>query len=454
MPADTATATVPVTDALPTILYQNIARQIRDGSCVLFLGPAAIAAKQPDGSYRPLHELCANHLAKGLGLTPDEENSLSQVTSTLRHRNLLSDTMIIAAVQDFYQRAEREAQLHPLLEQLADLPFRIVVNTTPDDFFARYYAQAVRDYRFDFYNFRKPAADPLYSFGDDDPPLIYNLFGTYKKPESLVLTYGDQLGYVNRITGAQHERLPDSLLAAFNTPRLYLFLGFNFEDWPLRILFDALFRNARQSIQPFAYPLKGERDTGPHAKVFFQSEFRMEFPKTDLESFCTSVLEHYRALEGGGEAASDHGEPLADVLVLHNEAADDEAAKALLNHLRPLKVRTWTLRDAVGQGDVQAWLRQKLDECQVVLPLVSADFFDESNPALPVLPDLVKRNNPRARFLVMPVVAKPVSLEGTDLGTLKTTRPLNKLAVFGDGQENKHLADIAETLKKYIETFA
>lgn len=439
--------------SLPVVLYQNIARQIREGSCVLFLGPAAMAAKQADGSFKPLTELCARHLAKGLKLTPAEEESLAQVTSSLRMRNVLSDTMIIAAVQDFYQKAEREAQLHPLLEQLADLPFKIIINTSPDDFFARYYAQAVRDYRFDYYNFRKPSPDPLYTFGDDAPPLIYNLFGFYKKPESLVLTYGDQLGYVNKITGAQHERLPDSLLAAFNVPRFYLFMGFDFEDWSLRILFDALFRNARNNIQPFAYPLRGEPDAGPHAKVFFQGEFRMEFPKVDMETFVSNLLVHYQALDG--EAASDNAAPQAEVLILHNEAADDDGCKALLNHLRPLKVRAWTLRDALGQGDVADWVKQKLDTCQVVLPLVSADFFDAAaNPALPLIDEIVRRNNPRARFLVMPILLKAVSLDGTALGQLKTTRPLNRQAVFGDNQEDKHLADIAETLKKYIDTLA
>ncbi|MBK8555627.1 MAG: hypothetical protein IPL65_07585 [Lewinellaceae bacterium] len=212
-------------DPIPAMLYQNIARQIRDGSCVLFLGPAAIAAKQPDGSYKPLTDVCAQKLAKGLGLSSAEENALTQVTSTLRIRNAMSDTMIPAAVQDFYNQMEREAELPPLLEKLADLPFRIIINSSPDDFFARYYAQAVRDHRFDYYNFRKPTPDPLYEFNDDSPPLIYNQFGWYKKPESMVLNYSDQLGYVNKITGAQHDRLPDSLLAAFSVPRFYLFWG-------------------------------------------------------------------------------------------------------------------------------------------------------------------------------------------------------------------------------------
>ena len=433
-------------------IYQNIARNISEGSCVLFLGPLAVTAKQTDGSFKPLTEQCANQLAKNLGLSKEEEDSLYHVASNLRIRAQRSDTMLISDVQDFYTRAERDAELHPMLEQLADLPFKIIVNTTPDDFFARYYATAVRDYRFDFYNFRKPTSDPLYSFGDDAVPLIYNLFGFYKKSESLVLTYSDQLAYVNKITGAQHERLPDSLLAAFTVPRFYLFLGFDFEDWSLRVLFDALFKNARGSIQPFAYPLKGKRETGPYARVFFQGEFRMEFPKVDMETFVSNLLEHIKKLDG--HAASDSSAPLADALILHNEAKDDAECQALLSHLKPLKIRTITLRDAVGQGDQQEWIRKTLDSVQVVLPLVSADFFDVSNPAIPLLDEIVKRNDPRKRFLVMPVLLKNCAIDATPLGQLRTIRPPKGEAVFGAGQENKHLADIAEKLKNYIENLS
>ena len=136
------------------------------------------------------------------------------------------------------------------------------------------------------------------------------------------------------------------------------------------------------------------------------------------------------------------------------KSADADGCKALLRHLSPLKVRVWTLADALGEGDLNAWIKQKLEQCQVVLPLVSADFFADDNPALPLLDDIVARNNPRAQFLVMPILLKAVSFEGTALGSLRTTRPLNKQAVFGAGQEDKHLAEIAETLKKYIDTLA
>ena len=450
MPDESTAQSGGVTELTDTI-YQNIARNISEGSCVLFLGPAAITARQADGSYRPLTELCANELAKGLNLSKEEEDSLTQVASTLRIRQR-SDTMIISSVQDFYSRAEHNAELHPMLEQLADLPFRIIINTTPDDFFARFYATAVRDYRFDFFNFRKPVSDLLFTFNDDDAPLIYNLFGYYKKSESLVLTYNDQLAYVNKITGVQHERLPDSLLAAFSVPRFYLFLGFDFEDWSLRVLFDALFKNARNSIQPFAYPLKGKRETGPYAKVFFQGEFKMEFPKSDMETFVSMLLDHYKKLEGG--ASSDSTTPQAQVLILHNDAKDDDGCKALLKHLQPLKVRALTVKDAVGQGDLQQWLTTAVEQSQVVIPLVSADFFDDKNPALSLLDDLVKKNNPRNRFLVMPVLWKNCAIDASPLGPLRTTRPLNRMAISGSGQEDKYFAEIAETLKKYIENLS
>ena len=452
MPTNTSPAGAPQGD-LPDLVYKSIAQQIRDGMCVLFLGPGALSIREGD-RWRPLTELCANQLAQeyGLELPPAEANSLVHVTSMLRSRNRdnLADTMIMGKVQKFYADAAHQAQLPPALEQLADLPFKIVINTTPDDFFVRYYANALAPYRFEFYHFRQPERDPLFDFKDDPPPLIYNLFGFYKKdPSSLVLTNKDQLSYINKITGAQHERLPESLLAAFNVPRFYLFLGFDYEDWTLKILLDELFKNARSSIKPFAYPLRGAVATTSPDRIFFQGEFSMEFPDVDLETFVANLKKH---LDDGSTAQPGPASALAEVLILHHGAKDEEGSQALLRYLKPLKVRVWTLADAVGQGDVTAWLRRKLDECQIVLPLISADFFDDANPALPLLEEIIQRNNPRNRFLVMPILLHFIGLDGTPVGTLRTTRPLKGQPVFGNGQEEKLLADIAETLKKYIET--
>jgi hypothetical protein len=69
---------------------------------------------------------------------------------------------------------------------------------------------------------------------------------------------------------------------------------------------------------------------------------------------------------------------------------------------------------------------------------------------VPLLADIAQRNNPRKGFLVMPVVLKPVPLDGP-LGGLPTLRPTDKQAVIGSGKEAQYAAEIAEGLKKYIE---
>ncbi|MBC7776091.1 MAG: hypothetical protein H7246_11710, partial [Phycisphaerae bacterium] len=110
-----------------------------------------------------------------------------------------------------------------------------------------------------------------------------------------------------------------------------------------------------------------------------------------------------------------------------------------------------SLSDAVGQGDVQAWLRKTLDECQVVLPLLSADFYDEAkNPAVPLLAEIAQKNNPRKGFLVMPILLKTVGLDGP-LAILPTLRPTDKQPIVGGGKESQYATEIAEGLKKYIE---
>lgn len=433
--------------------YQTLARKVREGSCVLFLGPTAVVAKDSAGAWRPLADICAEHLAKKYKLTLEagEEMTLPHVTSLLRLRGLSTDSVLQENVAEFYTEVADRCELHPMLEQLSDLKFRIVVLTTPDNFVTRLYDEIMRAYLPDFYNYYKPAPGFQFDFEKDPRVLIYNLFGSYTKPESLVLTYKHQLAYLKKIVGEQqNERLPDALTNAFKDFRHHLFLGFDFEDWNLRLLLDTLYKNVRENIQPYSYPTKGERATSAEARVFFQGEFSMQFPQVDMETFVANLVQQYKNLDNQPAETSSEA-PRAQVLILHNEVADNAGCELIIKHLRTINVNVKTLRDAVGQGDLQAWLRQMLDESQVVLPLLSVDFYDEkNNPALPLLDEIVQRNNPRKRFLVMPILLQTVTLEGS-VAQLESIRPLDRKAIMGSGRESQYATEIAEGLKKYID---
>ena len=262
------------------------------------------------------------------------------------------------------------------------------------------------------------------------------------------------MNYIKKIVSEQqNERLPDGLTNAFKDFRHHLFLGFNFDEWELRLMLDTLYKNVRENIQSYAYLAKKEDPAESDTKVFFQGEFGMQFPLDDMETFVTNLVEQYNRLEeqSSGVAAET---PSAKVLVLYNEAADKDGYEQLIKHLRALPAKFYTLADATGQGDILEWLRQTLSECQVILPLLSADFYDPANnPAVPLLAEIAQRNNPRKGTLVMPVLLKKVTLDGP-IGQLPTLRPSDGQAFFGSGKEDKYATEIVESLKKYIENLA
>ncbi|MDX1912134.1 MAG: SIR2 family protein [Saprospiraceae bacterium] len=437
-------------------LYQNIARKVKEGVCVLFLGPAAIAAKGKDGAWHPLTDLCARYLAEKyqMNLRPEEASDLAYVTSLLRIQNRSTDNVLQEDVAKFYADMSENCELHPLLEQLTDLKFRMVINTTPDNFITQLYDQIAQAYYPNYYNWYKPGTGFNFDFEKDSRVVIYNLLGSYEKPESLVLTYKHQLGYIKKIVGEQqNERIPDALTNAFKDFRHHLFLGFDFEDWALRLLLDTLYKNVRENVQPYAFPSKHDRAAGADTKVFYQGEFGMQFPADDLETFVGKLVTEYQKLDSTSTDATSLA-PKAKVLVLHNETADKDGYDLMIKYLRSLPAQFVSLADAVGQGDVQEWLRKTLDECQVVLPMLSADFYDVAqNPAAALLSEIAQRNNPRKGFLVMPVLLKPVGLDGP-LAGLPTLRPTDKQAIMGSGKEPQYAAEIVDGLKKYIENLS
>jgi len=437
-------------------LYHNIARKVKEGTCVLFLGPAALAAKDKDGNWQPITDLCAKHLAEkyDLKFDADEDCNLPYVASLLRIQNRSTDNVLQEEVAKFYTDMADKFDLHPAVEQLTDLKFRIVINTTPDNFVTRLYDQIAQAYHADYYNWYKPSTGFNFDFDKDSRVVIYNLLGSYQKPESLVLTYKQQLSYIKKIVGEQqNERIPDALTNAFKDFRYHLFLGFDFEDWALRLLLDTLYKNVRENVQPYSFTTKGERPAEADTKVFFQGEFGMQFPKDNLETFVDNLVSEYQKLDS--PAASSHNQaPRAKVLVLHNETADKDGYELIIKHLSSLPAQFVSFSDALGEGNVQAWLRKTMEECQVVLPLLSPDFYDEAkNPAVPLLAEIAQKNNPRKGFLVMPILLKTIGLDGP-LALLPTLRPTDKQPIIGGGKESQYAAEIAEGLKKYIENLS
>lgn len=111
-----------------------LVERIKGGGCVLLIGPGvAVDTSQPDRP--PMTSLLARHLAADpslQGRCPPEMASNLRYVAQLHYesnRNL-EDLAIIAA--DFYQGLKNTTT--PFHRHLAELPFRLCIDTSPDDF--------------------------------------------------------------------------------------------------------------------------------------------------------------------------------------------------------------------------------------------------------------------------------------------------------------------------------
>ena len=176
--------------------WRKLLRNIRRGKCVLLLGPEA-ASVPAVGQPASLSALLALRLAAELkGAQPRHDPAdLAQVAQRYIVQPGKERTDLEMAVEDFY-RPYKDAST-PLHRNLAALPFRLCVTTTPDDFLANAFRAAQKTPQQAFYHFRSGHV-PHLKPPNEANPLIYKLYGdcAADNSDSLVLTETDLLDFL------------------------------------------------------------------------------------------------------------------------------------------------------------------------------------------------------------------------------------------------------------------
>ena len=124
---------------------------------------------------------------------------------------------------------------------MATLPFTLFVSTTPDRFLLNAFNQRSNKPIYAFYHFKPDPKRPNPPAPvSEDQSLIYDLYGSLEQTDSLVLTENDLLDFLVNVT-RQTPPLDPYVTAQFCDPRAsFLFLGFGFRHWYVRILLHAL----------------------------------------------------------------------------------------------------------------------------------------------------------------------------------------------------------------------
>ncbi len=201
----------------------------------------------------------------------------------------------------------------------------------------------IKNFHVKAYNFRGSKEDV--EMGAQDNPLVYYLFGSIDQPKSLVLSESDLLDFIVAII-SKTPPLPPKITSEFQEKyKSFLFLGFGFRNWYLRILLHVL-RGSHSRSKAFALDQIAAADDPNYqrAKIFFKDEYKLQFCTMALEEFATQLKEKYEKRVGSVStplsSASRSSMIPAEVFICH-ASEDKDHARLLSDQLTEQGFKPW-----------------------------------------------------------------------------------------------------------------
>jgi len=171
---------------------------------------------------------------------------------------------------DFKKYYEKNSQITDIHKKIAQIPFHLIISISPDTVLKSTCENFGINADFQFYNkkqnpkeIRKP---------DKDKPLLYNLFGCITEEDSLIITHDDLFEFIFSILGGD-QRLPREFKSTLQSAKVFLFLGFDFEKWYMKLIL-RLF-DLHKNHLPLTSEMLGKLDD--KIKNFYINNFEMEF---------------------------------------------------------------------------------------------------------------------------------------------------------------------------------
>ncbi|WP_374951546.1 SIR2 family protein [Mucilaginibacter sp.] len=266
--------------------FENINNHIRvliaERKCVLFLGPEFLTCW--DGSRTALFTTFFAEKLAGI-LTGQNTYYDKKETSNLSYminryesnpNRLRGETGIEA--EEIYLSGSVVTNYY---EQFFKLNFPLIINTNPDtvipdnhpnDCLAGHYDQSNAAYVFD------PDEWP------DDKTIVYNIFGSFKSPTSLLFTEKQAVNFARKAYERQPE-IPKKIREIVSENHA-LFVGFDFTDWHFKILFDVLDLKHRQGN----YAIVSARErVSEQNKEYYRKHYNLKFSEGTLNSFLNDI---------------------------------------------------------------------------------------------------------------------------------------------------------------------
>ncbi len=259
--------------------WDFIVKTIKRQRCVLFLGPELFKSK--DGKHALQHEFF-KQLAEE---NPDKILSYNEDGFFL-FNNPQSKTRMFLKIIDFFEENFDEG----IIRKIAEIPFHTLVSINPDVTLKRIFEDSGKPYTFEFFD--KNNKKDIVDAPTKDKPLIYNLFGSVTKEDTLILTHDELFEYFRAIMG--NNILPLELRSALENALDYVFLGFQFDKWYVQLILSLLkLHDEKYHFIRYASANKMCKETAS----LCINHFKIEFIDNDADKFVNTL--HTKCKEAG-----------------------------------------------------------------------------------------------------------------------------------------------------------
>jgi len=338
--------------------WSSLTSSIENGTCILMLGPEAFRAEF-DGEVLPvavglarwvLNEKLKDRLGpEDADIDPSDPWSVAQVAVAKEDAYTLRSW-----AKDFYDTHDTVSDA---LRTLASLPFELVINTSPGMTAERAFGAVKPATHADYYDWTAPART-LMPDPSPDAPVVYNLFGSLRSKDSMLLSESDRFEFLISVI-KDSPPLPEKLLSRLrDRKQSFLFIGFDLVQWQLRMLIHVLANNVQRVYKSFALELADDGLDGS-ARMFYLLGHKVHFVNMDVDAFAQELRARVPEMAPPAEADGDGSRPVrsaqsadAPTVFLCHAHEDAGFAAKVGTGLRANGINVWLDTDALGGGDV------------------------------------------------------------------------------------------------------
>lgn len=270
----------------------------------------------------------------------------------------------------------------------------------------------------------------------------------------MIVTERDQLAFLDAILQKEKTAgIPSSVAIHFTSTReqqfnkAFVFLGFDFNQWHLRLILHLIARYQRQRE---TYALQDPDTLDKLTAFFYRNNFNVHFEGKPAEGFLAEFEKELRKPDAAPEPA-----PLLKVFLMY-APEDEEAKKALDKQLAPLRstglIDTWEESMVLPGAERETEISQRLEAADIILLLVTANFFSSEAIYEKYLPAALERHEAKQKqAAVIPLLMGSCVWQDTPLGGLTTILPRNKTALDKQPNREAALSDVVGQLKGWCQ---